>query len=252
MAKEKYDGVWQPDMLDRFPMDPNVMVGDLDRERLDLLLTYVAETGRSETLSAFISGIVDRHPKYLRVKELFETFEAYRRIGQAVYEQWRAGNVETIYDLACGHGLLGILLAWRFPALRVVCVDRERRPAFDHYLQIVREQAVPMENVEYIESDFNDVELGPRSYVICIHACNEGTRDALEMAGAANACFAAMPCCIRDRLYLRRINHLDDDKRYTAAVGVIAGRYGAYKITAIDERITNRNLIILGAPAPSF
>ena len=190
-------------------------------------------------------------PKYLRVKELFETFEAYRRIGQAIYEQWREGNVETIYDLACGHGLLGILLAWRFPALRVVCVDRERRPAFDHYLEIVREQAVPMENVEYIESDFNDVELDPRSYVICIHACNEGTRDALDMAGSANACFAAMPCCIRDRLYLRRINHLDDDKRYTAAVGVIAGRYGAYKITAIDERITNRNLIILGAPAPS-
>ena len=238
-------------MLDRYPMNPNVMVRDLDEERLDLLLTYVAETGRSESLSAFISGVVDRHPKYLRVKELFETFEAYRRIGQAIYEQWREGNVETIYDLACGHGLLGILLAWRFPALRVVCVDRERRPAFDHYLEIVREQAVPMENVEYIESDFNDVELGPRPYVICIHACNEGTRDALDMAGAANACFAAMPCCIRDRLYLRRINHLDDDKRYTAAVGVIAGRYGAYKITAIDERITNRNLIILGAPAPS-
>ena len=238
-------------MLDRFPMNPNVMVRDLDEERLDLLLTYVAETGRSESLSAFISGVVDRHPKYLRVKELFETFEAYRRIGQAIYEQWREGNVETIYDLACGHGLLGILLAWRFPALRVVCVDRERRPAFDHYLEIVREQAVPMENVEYIESDFNDVELGPRPYVICIHACNEGTRDAMDMAGAANACFAAMPCCIRDRLYLRRINHLDDDKRYTAAVGVIAGRYGAYKITAIDERITNRNLIILGAPAPS-
>ena len=249
MAKEKYDGLWQPDMLDRFSMNPNVMVRDLDAERLELILTYVAETGRSESLSALISGIVDRHPRYLRVKELFETFEAYKRIGQAIYEQWRAGNVETIFDLACGHGLLGILLAWRFRKLRVVCVDLERRPAFDHYLEIVREQGVPMENVEYIESDFKDVELGPRSYVICIHACNEGTRDALEMAGAANACFAAMPCCIRDRIYLRRINHLDDYARYTAAAGVIAGRYGAYKITAIDRRITNRNLILLGGPA---
>lgn len=249
MAKDTYDGVWQPDMLDRFPMNPNVMVADLDRERLDLLLTYVSETGRSESLSTFISGVVERHPKYLRVKELFETFEAYRRIGQAIYEQWRQDNVDTVFDLACGHGLLGVLLAWRFRKLRVVCVDLERRPAFDHYLEILRELAAPMENVAYIESDFKDVELGPRSYVICIHACNEGTRDALDMADSANAGFAAMPCCIRDRLYLRRINHLDDDARYTAAVGVIAGRYGAYKITAIDRRITNRNLILLGAPA---
>jgi hypothetical protein len=249
MAREQYDGVWQPHMLDRFPMNPNVMVSDLDRERLDLILAYVAETGHSEALSDCVAQIVERHPRYLRVKELFETFEAYKRIGQAIYEQWRAGNVETIFDLACGHGLLGILLAWRFRGLRVVCVDLERRPAFDHYLEIVHEQAVPMENIAYIESDFNNVELSPRSYVICIHACNEGTRDALEMAGAANACFAAMPCCIRDRIYLRRINHLDDYARYTAAVGVIAGRYGAYKITAIDQRITNRNLIVLGAPA---
>jgi hypothetical protein len=69
------------------------------------------------------------------------------------------------------------------------------------------------------------------------------------MATAAEACFAAMPCCIRDGIYLRRINHVDDETRYAASVGVIAGRYGAYKITAIDERITNRNLIVLGAPA---
>ena len=70
-----------------------------------------------------------------------------------------------------------------------------------------------------------------------------------ENAGAAGACFAAMPCCIRDGIYFRRINHVDDRVRYAAAVGVIAGRFNAYKLTAIDERITNRNLIILGRGA---
>jgi len=235
-------------MLQRYPMDSNAMVSGLDAERLDLLLTYVEETTLSDRLAAIIGEIAKRHPQYLRVKELFETVEAYKRIGQAIYEQWREGNVEVIYDFACGHGLLGVLLAYRFHKLRVVCVDLERRPAFGHYLEVAREMEVPLENISYVESDFKKVDLAPNSYVICIHACNEGTRDALEMARAAGACYAAMPCCIRDGIYLRRINHVDDETRYAASVGVIAGQYGAYKITAIDERITNRNLILLGAP----
>lgn len=248
-AVEEKEKIWQPDMLERYPMDSNAMVHDLDPDRRSLILTYVSETTVSERLSEIIGRIVELHPKYLRVKELFETVEAYKRIGQAIYEQWRDGNVETIYDFACGHGLLGVLLAYRFRKLRVVCVDLERRPAFDHYLDVARDMGVEFENISYAEGDFKDLELAPKSYVICIHACNEGTQTALEMAVAAGSSFAAMPCCIRDGIYLRRINHVDDQTRYAASVGVIAGQFGAYKITAIDERITNRNLVVLGAPA---
>ena len=243
---EETENIWRPEMLSRYPMDSNAMVADLDRERLDLLLAYVAETTLSEELSGIIAETARRHPRHLRVKELFETVVAYKRIGQAIYEHWRAGEVEAVYDFACGHGLLGVLLAYRFPKLRVVCVDLERRPAFDNYLAVARDMGVSLSNVEYLESDFRKVALPPKSYVICIHACNEATKDALNMAAAANACFAAMPCCIRDGIYVRHIKHVDDDTHYAAAVGVIAGRFGAYKITAIDKRITNRNLIILG------
>ncbi len=247
-AHDEHEPLWQPDMLDRYPMDSNAMVADLDADRLSLLLRYVAETTHSEELPALLAKVVERHPRHLRVKELFETVEAYKRIGQAVYEQWRAGKVACVYDLACGHGLLGLLLAFRFPKLHVVCVDLERRPAFDHYLAAARELGIGFDNVEYLESDFADVPLRPRSYVICLHACNEATKLALEKAAAAGACYAAMPCCIRDGIYIRRINHVDDETRYAAAVGVVAGQFAAYKITAIDGRITNRNLIVLGAP----
>jgi SAM-dependent methyltransferase len=240
--------LWHPDLLDRDPMDSNAMVSELDPDRLRLLLAYVEETGHSCRLAEIIAKISECHPNYLRVKELFETMEAYKRIGQAVYEQWQAGNVEVIYDFACGHGLLGILLAYRFARLRVICVDLERRPAFDYYLGVAREHGASLENVRFLEEDFRGIRPEAKSYVICIHACNEATRDALEMARHAGACFAAMPCCIRDGIYLRRVNHVDDQTRYAASVGVIAGRFGAYKITAIDERITNRNLIVLGAP----
>lgn len=251
MARDEYDGVWRPDMLERYPMDSTAMVADLDAERLQLLLTYVSETTRSEELSAFVATTVELHPTYLRVKELFETVEAYRRIGQAVYERWRAGEVDVVYDFACGHGLLGVLLAYRFRKLRVVCVDLERRPAFGHYLDVLGGMGIALGNITYVEADFADVALAAKSYVICIHACNEATKHALEMARSAGACFAAMPCCIRDGIYIRTVNHTDDETRYKASVGIIAGRYGAYKITAIDGRITNRNLIVLGSPTRS-
>ena len=39
----------------------------------------------------------------------------------------------TIYDLACGHGLGGMLLAYRFPDVKVVCVDIDRRPCWNTY-----------------------------------------------------------------------------------------------------------------------
>jgi hypothetical protein len=243
------DKSWHPDMLLQYPMDPNAMVHDLDRARLDMILTYVREVTHDPDWPPVVAEVSRRHPRHLRVKELFETFEAYKRIGQDIYERWREGAVERIYELCAGHGLLGLLLANRFPKLSVVCVDSEKRPAFDHYRTTAADLGLRLDNLRYVESDVAAVAIQPRSYVICIHACNELTRTVLERAVAAGACYAAMPCCIRDGIYFKRIKHVDDRVRYAAAVGFIAGRFNAYKVTAIDERITNRNLIVLGRGA---
>ena len=237
---------WHPAMLDRYPMDSNAMVHDLDAERLELLLTYVRGVTHDDTMGTLVAKISRRHPQYLRVKELFETLQAYERIGQNIYEHWRDGYVRAIYDVCAGHGLLGLLLANRFPKMSVVCVDIDRRPAFDHYIVVAEDLGLPLSNIRYVQADIVSLTLPPRSYLICIHACNELTKIALEKAIDAGACYAAMPCCIRDGIYFRRINHVDDGTRYAAATGFIAGRFHAYKLTAIDDRITNRNLIILG------
>lgn len=237
---------WAPELLDRFPMDPNTMVQWLEPALQSLLWRYVAETAHSEELAGILRSASCEHPDHLRVKELFETMEAYRRIGQEVYEKWRVGRVRSICDLACGHGLLGILLAWRFRRADVLCVDLERRPAYDYYLEQVRKAGCELANLRFLECDMGAVDISSLAFVICIHACNEATQVALDLAAAARACYAAMPCCIRDGIYLRGIRHTDDRTRYAAAVGVIAGHYGAEKITAIDERITNRNLIVVG------
>lgn len=243
------DSLWQPDMLLQYPMDPNAKVHDLDAERLDLLWVYVAEATHSAELSAILAEISRRHPLYLRVKELFETLEAYKRIGQNIYERWRDGQVRIVYEFCAGHGLLGLLLANRFGKVSVVCVDNERRPAFGHYCAVARDSGLRLDNLRYLECDIAEASLEPGGYVVCIHACNELTMTALEKADSAGAYYAIMPCCIRDGIYFRRINHVDDPTRYAVAAGVIAGRYRADKVTAIDERITNRNLIIMGKGA---
>jgi len=246
MANQQATTQSQPDLLPLYPMHSNAMVSGLDQERLSLLLDHIKAVTFTDDLASLVAEVSRCYPKYLRVKELFETLAVYTRVGQAIYEQWRAGNVHTIYEFASGHGLLGVFLAYRFHKLSVICIDLERRPAFDHYLRVASMLGVPLDNITYIEGDFRDQTIPPKSFIICIHACNEATKLALEIARAAGASYAAMPCCIRDGIYFKRINHLDDQQRYAAAVGYIAGRFHAYKVTAIDERITNRNLIILG------
>ena len=46
---------------------------------------------------------------------------------------------------------------------------------------------------------------------------------------------------------MQHISHVGgDDTRHALMVGTMAGTYGAHSIMAIDRRITNRHLIMLG------
>merc|ERR1711907_525062 len=114
------------------------------------------------------------HPKSLRVKEMFETLETFLLIERQVcIIRARArkhgcpeDDIECILDLACGHGLLGILLGMRFSDVHVMCVDLEKRVAFDHYQagkNAVMGKASPRD-VEFIEARLESVEVPPRSF----------------------------------------------------------------------------------------
>lgn len=72
--------------------------------------------------------------------------------------------MNRIYDLACGHGLVGMLLAYRFPRKQVVAVDLERRQAWDAYMQAWSRCGQklpgwdhPLANVEFREDDLKSV-----------------------------------------------------------------------------------------------
>ena len=107
-----------------------------------------------------------RQRPYLRVKELFESFEAFKILSSVVLTAEQQGRpVPAIWDLACGHGLVGILLAYRFPRKKVVCVDLERRPAFAAFADAWRmhgdahggDGSDPLANLEYREGDLKRV-----------------------------------------------------------------------------------------------
>jgi hypothetical protein len=202
--------------------------------------------------------------QFLRVKELFESLEAFKAISTIILTAQQQGRrIDKIYDMACGHGLVGILLAYRFPLKEVVLVDLERRPAFDAYLAgwqakgFVYEKSTPHDgvlsplmNVEYRQGDLRDIlreEVGPTSLCISIHGCNEANVDVVQGARAKGALWTVMPCCIRKGLVLPESSiEIDDNIRYTLLCGAFATENGAQIIRKIDSRITARPIIISG------
>jgi hypothetical protein len=139
-----------------------------------------------------------------------------------------------------------------------VCVDLERRPAFEEYLKGWKARGFaleggnysdPLGNIQYIEGDLNGVlsSVGADSCVVALHACNEANRDVVEGAKASGALWAVMPCCIRQKLYLPECSvELPDETRYLMLAGSFANEYQAQLVRSIDPLITARPVLIGG------
>jgi|EP01047_Picozoa_sp_COSAG01_P021001 hypothetical protein len=138
---------WSHERLAELDLSPNAMVSQMgvpQRHTLDAYLGYAAP--RWAELPSIVDHIASHHPQSLRVKELLETMECFRLVGQFLYDQQHAssgggggapgggdddgaeggGAIREILDLACGHGLLGVLLAYRFPELPVYALNPPR------------------------------------------------------------------------------------------------------------------------------
>ena len=170
----------------------------------------------------------------------------------------------TVYDLACGHGLGGMLLAYRFPSIRVVCIDKEERPcwatyrtAFEKFGAKANEgDASVTANVSFKLGDMTSSEVfrpAKGDYLMCLHGCNELSPFVLSAARSVSTGFAVMPCCLRDGMLgitTSSSNNnwgiVDDTARYSIQVGYLAGKFAVGKIAAISQSITNRFLVIIG------
>lgn len=219
----------------------------------------------------------------VRVKELFESCEMARITVRQILAAERLRPISHIYDVACGHGLVGILLAYCFPKKRVVCIDRKKRRSFaavvDSWLaseRCARASASgdpPLGNIQFVEGDAYE-ELPAQwaegaapegALVVAVHACNEATPQAIALAEEHRMCWAVMPCCFDESLYLpltpvrprrrtgARAHHgksgLGDNARYLFVSGALAARHEAWLVREVDGRITNRNLVMIGGSA---
>ena len=79
---------------------------------------------RNPELVRALAACATACPTALRVKELLESVEAY-----AVAEAFISGcavrghPTHTIAEVACGHGMVGVLLAYRFPHSKVLYIS---------------------------------------------------------------------------------------------------------------------------------
>lgn len=125
--------------LSQFPMRHSCLetyttLPDLSPRLRRRLLRYLSDAvpGLPELRDVLVAVSVAA-PQYTRVKEIVESVEAFRLIVAYLAAAERTREVRTFFDLACGHGLVGVLLAWAFPHRRVVACDWKRRGAFDAY-----------------------------------------------------------------------------------------------------------------------
>jgi len=183
----------------------------------------------------------------LPAKELFESWEFARRVRR----KFRGGRV---IDLAGGHGLLAhILLLLDDSSPEALVLDR-RIPTNAALLSRAVTEAWPRLDgrVHFVDTSFESFELLPSDLVVSVHACGPLTDTVLDLALAARARVAVLPCC--HDLKLSATGGLEGWVDGPLAVDVTRAarlRQAGYKVTTrlIPEEITPKNRLLMGEPA---
>jgi hypothetical protein len=253
-------------------IDSNSMISDLPDEMKQHLRAYIIDRcpGSAE-IADMLFWIAEQFPQHLRTKELCETLESVTLIGADINSLLSKNNDPTgsrkknmtIFDLACGHALGGLLLGYRFSFVKVICIDKEERPCWSSYRAAFekfgkkanKNDTIVTSNVSFVVGDITSECFQPQSgdYIMCLHGCNELSPFVLSKAQSTITGFAIMPCCLRDGMLgvtTTSSNNnwgiVDDTARYSIQVGYLAGKFGVGKIAAISQLITNRFLMLTG------
>ena len=230
-------------------------------------------TAHYKEIATILAWVESQPTGFLRMKEIFESIESFRVIETFILAAQRTRAkmglqpYNKIVELAAGHGLVGVLLAYRFGPggsknpCTVSLYDLHKRPFYDLLVEAFEkhgEKANPqtervLPNIAFHEADVSlaSSEIDDRSIVISVHGCNEINRDTIEMAMAKQAAWGVLPCCMRSDLYVGQtctINLTEDERdvRHAIMCGSIAEKYQAQLIQEIDRRITNRAVFIGG------
>ena len=143
-ASPLYDPPFAMSEIKNFPMRLSCLathttLRDLDEMAKKRLYRYLTDAipGVPELVDV-IKIMESVAPRWTRVKELMESVEAFLVITSFMTEAERQEKkVVTFFDLACGHGFVGLLFAFCFPDKVVKACDFYERPAFKAYGRVL-------------------------------------------------------------------------------------------------------------------
>jgi hypothetical protein len=200
----------------------------------------------SETLFDRLARAVCR-AECLPRKELFETWEMARRVRR----RFRGGR---IVDLAAGHGLLAyVMLLLDDSSPSALAIDLYKPKSATRLAEVLEAEWPRLANrVTFAETSFDE----PQSFqendlLVSAHACGVLTDRVLDLAIAARARVAVLPCChdLKDA-QLCGLDGWVDGPLAMDLVRAMRLERANYRVHTqkIPEEITPKNRLLLGAP----
>ena len=181
-------------------------------------------------------------------KELYEAWETARRVRR----RFRGGRV---VDMACGHGLLAlIMMILDRESDQALAVDRRiPQSAGPLFESLVQTWPFLDGRVTYLTGDLEEVVLEPGDMVVSAHACGSLTDLILNRATSARARVAVLPCChdlkTCDEGNLSGWMAPDLAVDAVRALRLKSRGYGIHT-AAIPGQITPKNRLLMGWPDP--
>jgi len=158
-----------------------------------------------------------------------------------------------IVDLASGHGLLAYMLAVIVPSVpRILAVDRRTPPsALQLSSEMEKEWPELAVRVTRLRADIRASEILPGDIVVCAHGCGSLTDRVLDLALAARANVAVLPCCSdHSRLDSGGLDGWIDADLAIDVVRSLRLRDEGYQVWTqhIPADITPKNRLLMGRP----
>jgi len=187
----------------------------------------------------------------IRLKEVLESFEFFERTRRTIRGQ-------TVVDLCCGHGLVGMLFAVLERQVEsVILVDKCKPKQHEALLRALCSVAPWAEaKIRYVEAKINRAAplLPQGASVVGVHACGIRTDYCIQTAIELRGPVAVLPCCYGQTgseapLALRRslgvVTATDVHRTYVLERAGYEVRWGA-----LPAEITPMNRIIQGRLKP--
>ncbi len=238
-------------------IDPRLRLGDLPPSKLGGLFRYLHET--SSGIPCLPDMVEALPPIYVRIKELLESIEVYHQFRELILK--RSGKIgknskriSHVYDIGCGHGLVGMLIAASCPHIEVISIDMVPRESFVAQKEAFAAAGNPLTNLRFEtgdlsffdEKNFNE-DANQHALILCVHGCKELTHESIEVARERDWPWLAIPCCLQAEDQLGKETALriqSDHTRYSFLCGAIAAQHQPDIITTMDSRVTGRNIVM--------